>query len=182
MLIVWLADACIYLRSTGNFYDVAVIIINSMPHLIFMRLISSPKLFEMTSFSQGILGQNRRDAKRTLGIRDQQIVYKRDKKRCQACGKKVDFHEKHIGHVRAWSKGGATTVRNSVVLCYGCNHLQGTDSLSTLKRKLKPQANTKKKKAPIRKKRKRTKETQFFGGLGSYGLMKPPQIRNPKFW
>jgi len=32
-----------------------------------------------------------------------------------------------IGHKTAWSRGGSTTVKNSVVLCYACNKLQETD-------------------------------------------------------
>ena len=33
-----------------------------------------------------------------------------------------------VGHKTAWSKGGATSFKNSVCLCWRCNNLQGTDS------------------------------------------------------
>jgi hypothetical protein len=33
-----------------------------------------------------------------------------------------------VGHKTAWSKGGSTTFKNSVCLCWRCNNLQGTDS------------------------------------------------------
>jgi hypothetical protein len=33
-----------------------------------------------------------------------------------------------VGHKTAWSKGGSTTFKNSVCLCWKCNNLQGTDS------------------------------------------------------
>src|SRR6266567_3034819 len=49
-----------------------------------------------------------RPVKRTLGIRDKQILYERSHHRCEnpACGK---------------------TLKNSVALCWRCNKLQGTD-------------------------------------------------------
>ena len=71
-----------------------------------------------------------KDTKRTLGMRDKQILYRNAKGRCQnsACNKKVDFDEMQVGHKKAWSKGGKTTLRDNVCLCYRCNKLQGTDS------------------------------------------------------
>jgi len=70
------------------------------------------------------------DSKRSLGIRDRQILYRNAKGRCQnpACNKKIEFDEMQVGHKTAWSRGGSTTLRNSVCLCYRCNKLQGTDS------------------------------------------------------
>ena len=75
--------------------------------------------------------------KRTLGIRDKQILYRNANKRCQnpACKKKIDFDEMQVGHKNAYSKGGSTSLRNSVCLCYRCNKLQGTDSWATFLRK-----------------------------------------------
>lgn len=71
-----------------------------------------------------------RDTKRTLGIRDKQILYDRAKGRCEnpACRKKISFAEMLPGHKTAWSKGGKTTLANSVCLCYACNKKQGNDS------------------------------------------------------
>ena len=71
-----------------------------------------------------------RDSRRTLGIRDRQILYRNAKGKCEnpACGKKIDFDEMQIGHKTAWSRGGSTTFKNSVCICYRCNKLQGTDS------------------------------------------------------
>lgn len=68
--------------------------------------------------------------KRTLGIRDKQILWRRDGKKCgnPACGKKVDFDEMQVGHKRAHSRGGSATMTNTITLCYRCNKLQGTDS------------------------------------------------------
>ena len=74
--------------------------------------------------------------KRSLGTRDRQILWERAKHKCEACGKKIDYPEMQVGHKTAYSKGGSTTFRNSVCLCYKCNKLQGTDSWSTFLRKL----------------------------------------------
>jgi hypothetical protein len=73
---------------------------------------------------------NIRSTKRSLGIRDKKILYRNAKGRCEnpACKKKIEFDEMQVGHKTAWSKGGATSFKNSVCLCWRCNNLQGTDS------------------------------------------------------
>ena len=79
-----------------------------------------------------------RDPKRTLSERDKQILYLRANKRCEnpACGKKIDYIDMEVGHKnKAHSKGGRTTLANSVCLCHGCNKRQGTDSWATFLRK-----------------------------------------------
>lgn len=78
-----------------------------------------------------------RDPKRTLGIRDKQILYDNAKGRCEnpSCGKKIKFTEMVPGHKKAWSKGGKTTLSNSVCLCYGCNKKQGNDSWAVFMKK-----------------------------------------------
>jgi len=75
--------------------------------------------------------------RRTLGIRDKQILYARAKKHCEnpVCRKKIEYSEMQVGHKTAASKGGKATLRNSVCLCYSCNKLQGTDSWATFLRK-----------------------------------------------
>jgi hypothetical protein len=74
--------------------------------------------------------EDSRDPKRTLGIRDKQILWERAKHKCEnpAHGKTISFIEMQPGHKKAWSKGGKTTLANSVCLCYKCNKLQGNDS------------------------------------------------------
>jgi len=71
-----------------------------------------------------------RDYRRTLGVRDRQILYRNAKGICQnpGCGRKIDYDEMEIGHKTAWSRGGSTTFKNSLCLCHRCNKLQGTDS------------------------------------------------------
>lgn len=75
--------------------------------------------------------------RRGLSIRDKQILYRNAKGRCQnpAHGKPIAFDEMQIGHKTAFARGGKTTLKNSVVLCYRCNKLQGTDSWITFLKK-----------------------------------------------
>ncbi|MCD6576306.1 MAG: HNH endonuclease [Nanoarchaeota archaeon] len=113
--------------------------------------------------------------KRTLSLRDKQILYHRAKGRCEACGKKIDFSEMQVGHKKAYSKGGATTLANSVCLCYRCNKLQGTDSFATLKKKLDGTYGK-------RTKRTRTKQTSKKKRKTAKRISKNPfEIKIPKF-
>ncbi len=74
--------------------------------------------------------------KRTLGIRDKQILYDEIAKgKCQNCGSEIKFSDVQVGHKTAYSKGGSTRQKNSVALCYRCNKLQGTDSWEAFQRK-----------------------------------------------
>ncbi len=83
--------------------------------------------------------------KRTLGIRDKQILLERAGYKCEACGKEIRFSEMQVGHKTAASKGGDATLRNCVSLCYKCNKLQGTDSWKTFLKKLGKQGSIKSK-------------------------------------
>ena len=74
-------------------------------------------------------------SRRTLSTRDKEIVYRNARHKCQNCGKRVYFEEMEIGHKTAWSRGGGTTIKNSVCLCATCNRLQGTDSWATFRKK-----------------------------------------------
>lgn len=76
------------------------------------------------------------EPRRSLGIRNKQIVWERAGRKCQNCSKEISFTEMQVGHKTAFSKGGSTTMKNSVCLCYACNKLQGTDSWGTFQKKL----------------------------------------------
>ncbi|OGI12216.1 hypothetical protein A3K64_02695 [Candidatus Micrarchaeota archaeon RBG_16_36_9] len=105
--------------------------------------------------------------KRTLGIRDKQILYRRTKGRCEACSRKIDFDEMETGHKNAASKGGSATLRNSVCLCSRCNKLQGTDSWATFMKKMGKSKTTSvtssKRKKLTKRKTKRKREYVPFG-------------------
>ena len=94
--------------------------------------------------------------KRSLGIRDKKILYERANHKCECCEKKIEFSEMVVGHKRAYSKGGATSLKNTVCLCYKCNNLQGTDSWDIFLKKLGKQP--KSKKSDTKKRKKKTKK------------------------
>jgi len=112
------------------------------------------------------LFESEKKSNRTLGIRDKQILYHRAKGKCEACGRKIDFSEMHSGHKNPVSKGGSTTLRNSVCLCARCNKLQGTDNWATFMKKMgktKTRSVTSgKKRSPATKKSKPKKSKGFF--------------------
>jgi len=89
--------------------------------------------------------------KRTLGIRDKQILYRNAGGKCQnpACGRSIDFDEMQVGHKRAASKGGKATFKNCVCLCYRCNKLQGTDTWATFLKKQHVQSDNSQHKAAL---------------------------------
>lgn len=117
-------------------------------------------------------------SKRTLGSRDKQILYERAGKKCESCGKSIDFSEMQSGHKTAASKGGSATLRNSVCLCYKCNKLQGTDRWATfMKKKGKSKTTsvtTIKRKKSTKKVTKRKSNNNIFGELPEF---KPPRIK-----
>jgi hypothetical protein len=84
----------------------------------------------------GFLGDDR-DERRALSTRDKQILYRNAKKRCQnpGCRKRIEYSDMQVGHKKAWSRGGRTTLKNCLCLCYTCNKLQGTDSWEVFLRK-----------------------------------------------
>lgn len=73
--------------------------------------------------------------KRTLGIRDKEILYQNAGGKCENCGRVISYIEMEVGHKTAWARGGATTMKNSVCLCPICNKLQGTDKWETFQKK-----------------------------------------------
>ncbi len=113
--------------------------------------------------------------KRTLGIRDKEILYDRAKHRCESCGKKIEFSEMQAGHNKASSKGGTITVKTAKCLCYACNKKQGTDSWSTFMRKkgtpiAKPKSRRKK---SIRKSKPKNYESNtIFGNSNLSGIFR----------
>ncbi|MCX6775751.1 MAG: HNH endonuclease signature motif containing protein [Candidatus Micrarchaeota archaeon] len=113
----------------------------------------------------GFGGSESKGSKRTLGIRDKQILYRRARGRCEACGRKIEFDEMESGHKNPASKGGTATLRNSVCICARCNKLQGTDSWATFMRKMgKPQTRsvTSTKKGGKKKSKRRRTNTGLF--------------------
>lgn len=126
----------------------------------------------------GIFGPSKK-SKRTLGIRDKQILYRRAKGRCEACGRKIEFDEMHAGHKNAASKGGSATLRNSVCICARCNKLQGTDNWATFMRKMGKSKTTS---VTSSKRRKSTKKrrSRKVKGYDPFSLnIRPIKVPNP---
>ena len=90
-----------------------------------------------------------RVSKGMLTAKDKQKLYLNAKKRCENCGKKIDFYEMEIGHRKqVYSLGERTTLADSLCLCRTCNKQQGLDSWATFQKKQgKLDANTSKKKS-----------------------------------
>lgn len=63
----------------------------------------------------------KRDPQRALSPHDRYKVIARDDSACRYCGKKLLARQVHIDHVYPYSRGGETTVENSVVSCRSCN-------------------------------------------------------------
>ena len=105
----------------------------------------------------------KKKTKRSLGVRDRQILYRRANKKCEGCGKKIDYDEMQVGHGRAYSKGGATTLANSACLCYRCNKLQGTGTLAILKKKLDGTYGKRTRKPTKKKKSTKSKSSNPWG-------------------
>lgn len=81
-----------------------------------------------------IWGDNR--VSKRLSTKDKQVIYLNAKKRCENCGKKIDFIDMEVGHKNEdFSLGGRTTLANSLCLCRDCNKRQGTDSWATFQKK-----------------------------------------------
>ena len=108
---------------------------------------------KIPKFDFNYIGKKR---KRTLSLRERQILYARAGGKCEACGRPISFEEMQVGHKKAYSKGGATTLSNAVCLCYRCNKLQGTDDFETFKKKMNG-TYRKRNTAPSKRRRKRSR-------------------------
>ena len=81
-----------------------------------------------------------RVSKGTLNTSEKQKLYLNAKKRCENCGKKIDYTFMEVGHKnKVYSLGERTTLANSVCLCHKCNKLQGMDSWATFQKKQRKQ-------------------------------------------
>lgn len=121
------------------------------------------------------------NGKRSLGERDKKILYDLVKKKCENCGKEIEYKEMQSGHKKAASKKGKATLSNSVGLCWSCNNQQGKDSWETFRKKqnksIGPTATShlkKKRSEQQSKKPKKGKRTQSLDVWGN------PQFKLPK--
>lgn len=67
-----------------------------------------------------------KDSKRGFSPEQRRLLWHSDdKKRCAKCGKEVTWADFTADHVRAWSKGGPTTIRNAKIMHRRCNSSKG---------------------------------------------------------
>lgn len=66
-----------------------------------------------------------RDPRRSLSEREKRQVFIRDRGKCRYCGEFVEYKNAFMDHVYAWSRGGETTVENTVLSCRQCNLRKG---------------------------------------------------------
>lgn len=62
-----------------------------------------------------------KDPKRNFDDAQRQVIFRRDKGICQACGRICEWNDWEADHIIPWSKGGKTKVENGQVLCPSCN-------------------------------------------------------------
>lgn len=67
-----------------------------------------------------------KDPKRLFDDGQKLAIYYRDKGICQICNKNVGFEDAEFDHIKSWSKGGDTIVRNGQLLCQECNRKKGS--------------------------------------------------------
>jgi hypothetical protein len=58
---------------------------------------------------------------RYIGWRTRFLVMQRDSFKCRHCGRGSPTVQLHVDHVKAWSKGGPSTMDNLQTLCHECN-------------------------------------------------------------
>jgi hypothetical protein len=145
-----------------------------------LRLLTEVVLVVQDYISWG--GDDDRPVKRTLGVRDRQILYRRAKGRCENPHCKhpeIDYDMMEVGHTKAYSKGGTISLKTARCLCPTCNKLQGTDSWAVFLQKQKPLDKTKPK--PKRTKRKNKEDDGYPGGqpIINIPVIKIPRLKFP---
>ena len=68
-----------------------------------------------------LLNLQLKDPQRAFGILEREIIYYRDKKRCQVCDAEVKWVDAQIHHVEEHSKGGSTSLNNGALVHVDCH-------------------------------------------------------------
>jgi hypothetical protein len=68
----------------------------------------------------------RKDAKRTFSSEQRRVIWHSDeKKKCARCGRTLTWADFTVDHVKAWSRGGKTNLKNAVPMHRRCNASKG---------------------------------------------------------
>ena len=65
-----------------------------------------------------------KNRRRDFNLRERYLIMKRDNFKCCKCGRSpatTPGLELHVDHIKAWAKGGETTIDNGQTLCSDCN-------------------------------------------------------------
>lgn len=82
-----------------------------------------------TSKMHEVIAPKMKDPTRTFGHVEREIIYYRDKKRCQVCDADVVWSDAEIHHVEQHSEGGWTTLQNGALVHKHC-HPKGAEQTS----------------------------------------------------
>lgn len=115
--------------------------------------------------------------RRTLKERDKKILYDLIKKKCENCGKDIEYKEMQSGHKLAASKTGKAVLSNSIGLCWSCNNQQGTDSWETFRKKQNKPSEPTATSHLIRKRSNTKPKKRKRQALDAWGY---PKIKMPK--
>ena len=77
---------------------------------------------------RGILGPlfDFKDSKRAFSPEQRRLIWNSDESRlCVKCGRKLTWNDFTVDHVKAWIKGGKTSLRNAKLMCRSCNSRKG---------------------------------------------------------
>ncbi len=68
----------------------------------------------------------RKDDKRTFSDEQRRILWNSsEKKMCAACGKPLNWDDFTVDHIKAWARGGSTSLRNAQLMHRNCNARKG---------------------------------------------------------
>ena len=107
-------------------------------------------------------GSKKKDGKRSLTMGEKRFMWTHKKRHiCSICHKEVrDFFDAEFDHNRAHTRGGRTSISNTLIVHKLCNRMKGKKTLTEIKKRLgthKP----KKRKTPTKKPKRRNNPLSF---------------------
>ncbi|UCD14319.1 MAG: HNH endonuclease [Thermoplasmatales archaeon] len=112
---------------------------------------------------------------------EEKTIYDKYKHKCAICGRKTEFGDGEIDHIKPLSKGGSNRLSNLQWLCHRCNKLKGHKRTNAqVKKALGIKSKTKKTITPKKKttKRRTTRRRKPRSSLEVEILkVKPPKFK-----
>ncbi len=90
------------------------------------RLKREPPRMEVPLAVMGFIQPTPKDLQRGFDNLQRDLVYARDKKKCQVCGGDVSWKDAQIHHVEQHSVGGKTEIENGALVHAACHPLGAT--------------------------------------------------------